>query len=313
MKKTFIYIAISTLMFSSMEIVLKTVTGLYNPIQLNLIRFLIGGLVLLPLARHDLKVNGQKLSLFDYSMFALTGFLCVVVSMTLYQLAIIYDSPATVAVLFSCNPVFALMFAFLLLHERLDRAEVLSLLITIVGLVVIVNPANLTNPIGTSLGILSALTFGFYSIISRWAALKDDLGGIPMTAYTFIAGAIELFILVSISHIHGVSTWLNQSSWLKSFSNIPVLTNVTPNHFLVLFFISVCVTGGGFAFYFLAMQRGGVAMASLVFFIKPALAPILAMILIHERLTTNMVIGIIVIILGSVVSFIDNQRQQVVS
>lgn len=68
--------------------------------------------------------------------------------MTLYQLAIIYDSPATVAVLFSCNPVFALMFAFLLLHERLDRAEVLSLLITIVGLVVIVNPANLTNPIG---------------------------------------------------------------------------------------------------------------------------------------------------------------------
>ena len=313
MKKTFIYIAISTLMFSSMEIVLKTVTGLYNPIQLNLIRFLIGGLVLLPLARHDLKVNGQKLSLFDYSMFALTGFLCVVVSMTLYQLAIIYDSPATVAVLFSCNPVFALMFAFLLLHERLDRAEVLSLLITIVGLVVIVNPANLTNPIGTSLGILSALTFGFYSIISRWAALKDDLGGIPMTAYTFIAGAIELFILVSISHIHGVSTWLNQSSWLKSFSNIPVLTNVTPNHFLVLFFISVCVTGGGFAFYFLAMQRGGVAMASLVFFIKPALAPILAIILIHERLTTNMVIGIIVIILGSVVSFIDNQRQQVVS
>nr|WP_252893533.1 EamA family transporter [Lentilactobacillus senioris] len=55
------------------------------------------------------------------------------------------------------------------------------------------------------------------------------------------------------------------------------------------------------------------SMASLVFFIKPALAPILAMILIHERLTTNMVIGIIVIILGSVVSFIDNQRQQVVS
>lgn len=313
MKKTFIYIAISTLMFSSMEIVLKTVTGLYNPIQLNLIRFLIGGLVLLPLARHDLKVTGQKLSLFDYLMFALTGFLCVVVSMTLYQLAIIYDAPATVAVLFSCNPVFALIFAFLLLHERLDRAEIISLLITIVGLGVIVNPANLNNPIGTSLGILSALTFGFYSIISRWAALKDDLGGILMTAYTFIAGALELFILVLISHVHGVSAWLNQTKWLKNFSNIPILKNVTPDHFLVLFFISVCVTGGGFAFYFLAMQRGGVAIASLVFFIKPALAPILAMILVHEHLTENMLIGIVIIILGSIVSFIDSQKQQSVA
>lgn len=296
-----------------MEIVLKTVTGLYNPIQLNLIRFLIGGLVLLPLARHNLKANGQKLSLFDYLMFALTGFLCVVVSMTLYQLAIIYDSPATVAVLFSCNPVFALLFAFLLLHEHLDRAEVLSLVITIIGLIVIVNPANLTNPIGTSLGILSALTFGFYSIISRWAALKDDLGGIPMTAYTFIAGAVELFILVMLSHISGVSSFLNRFTWAKAFSNIPILTNVTPDHFLVLFFISVCVTGGGFAFYFLAMQRGGVAMASLVFFIKPALAPLLAMLLIHERLTGNMIIGIAIIIVGSIISFMDSRSQQSLS
>ncbi|GAF37256.1 permease of the drug/metabolite transporter (DMT) superfamily [Lentilactobacillus farraginis DSM 18382 = JCM 14108] len=41
-----------------MEIVLKAVSGQFNPIQLNLIRFFIGGLVLLPLANHHLKRAG---------------------------------------------------------------------------------------------------------------------------------------------------------------------------------------------------------------------------------------------------------------
>lgn len=310
MKKTYIYILISTILFSSMEIVLKTVAGLYNPIQLNLVRFFIGGIVLLPLANYALKVTDHKLTVFDWLMFSLTGFLCVVVSMTLYQLAIVYDQPATVAVLFSSNPVFALLFAFLLLHEHLDRAEVISLIVTIIGLVVIVNPTNLVNPIGTSLGILSALTFGFYSIIARWAGLKSDLGGVAMTAYTFIAGSVELLILVLLSHVKGISHWLNQRSWGQSFANIPIFKNVTPEHFLVLFVIGVCITGGGFAFYFLAMEQGGVALASLVFFIKPALAPILAMLSIHEHLTTSMIVGILILIVGSIISFTDNQRQE---
>jgi len=67
------------------------------------------------------------------------------------------------------------------------------------------------------------------------------------------------------------------------------------------------VTGGGFAFYFLAMERSDVSTASLVFFIKPGLAPILAAILIHERILTNTVIGIVIILLGSVVTFMGNR------
>lgn len=48
----------------------------------------------------------------------LTGFLCVVVSMTLFQLAVVYDKASTVAVLFSCNPIFAILFALLILREK---------------------------------------------------------------------------------------------------------------------------------------------------------------------------------------------------
>lgn len=59
----------------------------------------------------------------------------------------------------------------------------------------------------------------------------------------------------------------------------------------------------------MAMELDGVSIASLVFFIKPALAPILAMILIHEKMTLSMIIGIVIILLGSVVTFISNRVQ----
>lgn len=67
------------------------------------------------------------------------------------------------------------------------------------------------------------------------------------------------------------------------------------------------MTGGGFAFYFLAMERSDVSTASLVFFIKPGLAPILAAVLIHEKILTNTIVGIVIILIGSVITFMGNR------
>ena len=120
-------------MFSSMEIALKMAGSAFNPIQLNLIRFFIGAVVLLPFALRALKQSGLKLVSADWRLFALTGLVCVIVSMSLYQLAITVDQASTVAVLFSCNPVFALLFSYLILRERMGRANLISVIISVIG------------------------------------------------------------------------------------------------------------------------------------------------------------------------------------
>ncbi|MCT4488661.1 EamA family transporter [Levilactobacillus parabrevis] len=307
MRRTLLYVAFSTLMFSSMEIALKAAGGAFNPIQLNLIRFFIGGVILLPIALRALNKQQHHLTRSDWGLFFLTGFVCVIVSMTLYQLAISVDEASTVAVLFSCNPVFALIFSYLILHERLGRANLIAVVISIIGLIVIVNPAHLTNPVGLSLAIGSALTFGLYSIVSRWGSVRHHFNGIIMTCFTFFAGSFELLVLMLLSHVPAVAGGMRQVSWLSQFAAMPILKNVSLEYFWLLFFIGVCVTGGGFAFYFLAMERSDVSTASLVFFIKPGLAPILAALLIHEQILTNTVIGIVIILLGSVVTFMGNR------
>ncbi|KRK99959.1 DMT family permease [Secundilactobacillus odoratitofui DSM 19909 = JCM 15043] len=297
----------STLMFSSMEIALKSAGQAFNPIQLNLIRFFIGGLVLLPIALRTNAKQKQHIHLRDWALFALTGFICVIVSMTLYQLAIVYDEASTVAVLFSCNPVFALLFSYLILHERLGRANLIAVIISILGLLVIVNPSHLTHPLGLVLAITSALTFGLYSIVSRYGSVSHHFSGIVMTAYTFLAGSAELLVLVLVTHIPVVANAMGQVSFLAAFKQIPVLQNVSMTYFWLLFFIGVMVTGGGFAFYFLAMERSDVSTASLVFFIKPGLAPILAAVILSEKITTATIVGIVIILIGSVITFMGNR------
>lgn len=293
-----------------MEIALKSVQGVFSPIQLNLIRFFIGGLILLPIVLKNGKQTLMTTKWKSIGVFLLTGFLCVVVSMTLYQLAIMYDEASTVAVVFSCNPVFALLFAFFILKERISRLGFISLVISIVGLIIIVNPENLTNPLGLTLALGSALTFGLYGIVSRWGSSVTGMNGLATTCYTFLAGSIELLILVLISNINQVALLMDKVEWLKPFAQTPILHNVSLQYFWILLFICVFVTGGGFAFYFLAMERSGVSIASIVFFIKPGLAPILAMIIIGDKIAINTWIGIVVILIGSVITFIGSQLEQ---
>ena len=54
------------------------------------------------------------------------------------------------------------------------------------------------------------------------------------------------------------------------------------------------------------MEETSAQTTSLVFFFKPILAPILALILLHEVIPFNMIIGIVFILLGSLSSIIPD-------
>ena len=119
MKKGYLYIAITTILFSSMEIALKSISTIFNPIQLTFERFFVGGLVLLPFAIKSIKSRNISINKEDIKQFFLLGFICVVVSMIFYELAVIYTKASVVGVIFSCNPIFVMIFAYLFLKEEI--------------------------------------------------------------------------------------------------------------------------------------------------------------------------------------------------
>jgi drug/metabolite transporter (DMT)-like permease len=71
MKKGYLYIALTTIIFSTMEIALKFISGVFNPIQLTFTRFFIGGLFLIPFALNALH---KKILLFQLKICAILLF-----------------------------------------------------------------------------------------------------------------------------------------------------------------------------------------------------------------------------------------------
>ena len=140
MNKGYLFILTTAFLFGTMETALKFFGSLFHPIQITVLRFFIGGFMLLPLARAALKTHGAVLTKKDYLFFAKAGFIGVFVSMIFYQLAVVYGKAAVSGVLFSCNPIVVAVWAHFLLHETIDRYVISSLVLSAVGILSIVHP-----------------------------------------------------------------------------------------------------------------------------------------------------------------------------
>ena len=297
MKRGYLFIALATLFFSTMEIALKEVAGLFNPVQLNLTRFLIGGLVLIPFARRMLRIDGLSLV-----KLAGLGFLGIVVSMTLYQLAVENTNASVVAVLFSCNPVFVLVFAGLILRTQILRQHVMALVLECLGILILINPLDTSiSTAGITFTLLSTAVFALYAVLGTKMCAKYS--GVVVTCGSFLFASLEMAAIVAVSRLSAVAGVLADIG-LGLFADIPLLSGYTPFSALMMLYICVGVTGAGFACYFMAMEATSPITASLVFFFKPALAPVLALVFLQEAIPVSMVVGVLFILAGSLVSLI---------
>lgn len=304
MKKGYLYIAITTILFSTMEIMLKSISDTFNPIQLTFERFFIGGLILLPFALKSIKSKELSLDKNDIKQFLFLGFMCVVVSMIFYQLAVTHTKASVVAVIFSCNPVFVMLFAYLFLNEKIHSHNITSLILEIIGIIIIINPLSIKlSPIGITLTILAALTFALYGVLGKKSTRK--FGGEIVTCFSFIFGSMEMLILILLGHIPSLSSLLTSFN-MGDFANVPLFTGYSMNNIFQVIYVYIFVTGLGYASYFKAMEETSANTTSLVFFFKPVLSPILAFLFIKEIIPINMIIGILFIVVGSIFTIVYN-------
>lgn len=305
------YILLSALLFSTMEVSLKLAANHFNPIQLTFLRFLIGGVVLLPLALKKLKVNKISMNKADFRFFSLAGLICVVISMTFFQLGVNYSKASIAAILFSCNPIFVIPLAYFMLQEKISKETLLSLVMGILGILCIMNPLQQKSASsGIILTLLSAITFAFYGVYGRAGSAK--FGGLVLSSFSFLMGSVEMLVLILVTRIPWIAAFLSHSG-LESLAAIPIMQGISSQNILALIYIGVFITGLGYTFYFLAMEATSAATASLVFFIKAALAPVLALIILHESLVPTTIVGMVLIIASSCINFMANRKKEAAS
>lgn len=302
-KSGYIYILLTAFMFSTMEIALKLVSGVFAPMQITMLRFLVGGVLLIPFARASLKKREAKLTGQNWRYFLLLGFLCVLLSMVFYQMAVVHAPASVVGIVFSSNPIFVSVLAFLILHETIHWNNVAALALEVLGILAIIKPWDVAMELpGILLAVCAAVLFALYGVMGKRATAR--FGSITVTCFTFIFGGGEMLALLLIGHIPPVARALGAVPALRIFADVPFVQGISLQTLPVLLYICLVVSAGGYVCYMKAMESTSANEASLVFFIKPILAPILAFLILREAIHWNVFLGIGFFLAGSLVSIL---------
>ncbi len=293
----YIFIVLCAVIFSTMEVMLKTVHGVFAPMQITCLRFLVGGVLLIPFAVRSIRKKNAVLTRKDLGFFACAGFLCVVIAMSLYQMSVTYTRASIVAVIFSCNPIFVTVLAHFLLHEEIHKNHIIALILELTAALIIIDPVHASlDPTGALLAILSAAMFSFYSVFGKKRTPR--FGGIAVTCLSFLFGATELVALLLFGRTAAGAS-LYGALGLKIFIDVPLFENIPLSALPALLYICCINSAAGFVCHMMAMEKTSAQEASLIFFLKPIIAPIFALIFLKEEIPLNMIVGIVCFLAGS--------------
>lgn len=303
----YLYIVLCAVIFSTMEVMLKTVHGVFAPMQITCLRFLIGGLLLVPFALRSMKKKGAAFHR-AASLLALTGFLCVAFSMVLYQMAVTYTKASVVAIIFSCNPIFVTMLAYFLLREEIHRNHLIALALELLAVLIIIDPLHASlDPTGALLAIASALVFSFYSVVGKKRTPR--FGGIAVTCFSFLFGSVELLAVLLLGRTAAVGG-LFASLGLDIFVNVPLFSGIPLSALPALAYICAVNSAAGYVCHMMALEKTSAQEASLIFFLKPMIAPLFAFLFLREEITANMLLGIVCFLVGSGIAILPGLLAQ---
>ena len=296
-KRGYLYILLAAMIFSTTEVALKGLGGVFAPMQITVERVLIGALFLLPFALRSLRRNAIRLTRSDWSYFALLGFLTVTLHMSLLQMAVFIFYDSATSLIYSGNPVFALAAAHLILHEPLKRNHLIAIGVELIGILFILNPAKLeVSPRGFAEILTATILFAMYGTLCKLRIPR--LGGLVITTFNMVLGGLELLALLLLGHIPAVGA-LYRSLGLDIFADVPFFTGFTLRSALLLCYVGVFCAAIGFLLTAKITEYTSATEASFVYLIKPVLATLLAVVCFHEAISVNRMIGLVFFLAAS--------------
>ncbi len=286
MKKVYLYVLLTAFLFGTMEVALKMAGNQLDAFQLTFIRFVLGGALLFFPALADLKKNKLRLNRRDWGRLFSLGVVCIPVSMVFFQLGVQNSNAATAAVLFCVNPLFTMVLAHFFAGEPMNRGKGIAFVLGLLGILAMMKPWDIQEGntlLGMCYSLLGAFFFSVYSIMGKKTIKR--LGPFVQTSFSFFLGSAVLLVIILIMRK-------------------PVWAGVTDQWILVLY-VGFFVTGLGYLFFFLAMRRSNATTASVAFFIKPVIAPLMAALILGEAILWNTYLGIGFILMASYLQMND--------
>ena len=287
------------LIWAGAGIAVKHALVVFPPLTLIVLRFTLAVILMFIIGvifrRNEIlglqRVERQHLPLFLVGGI-LQPFLYFILETYTYQS---FTSPTIAEALLSTQPILAPIFAFLLLREQVTRYNIIGILISTAGMLLLLltsaNSFSIGNPWGILLAILTVSCSVGYSVVLR--RIPTQYSSLTIVFYVQSISLILFYLLWGGEQLFNPTPFINTD--VLSIQDIA-------NPLLSVIYLSVFASVTAFILFCFTVRYIGVTRANIFNNVRPVFTAILMFTIFSEQLPISKWIGIIVIIIGIFIS-----------
>lgn len=305
MKRFIPYVSVVTamLIWAGAGIAVKEALVLFSPLTLIVLRFTIAVLLMLGIGlvfRKNEVVGLQRIDRKDLPLFLLGGlfqpFLYFIFETYTYQC---FASPTIAEALLSTQPVMAPLFALVLLREQVTRNNIIGIVLSTVGMLMLLlvgsNDFALGNPWGVLLAVLTVSMSVSYSVVLRKIPSRYS----PLSIVFYV----QSFALLLFYVVWGGEAWLNGGvEWCSDGVGWSGGGEALWRSGAAVLYLAVLASVAAFVLFCYTVREIGVTRANVFNNVRPVFTALLMWMLFDEVLPAWKLVGIVVIIVGLFVS-----------
>ena len=275
-----ICLSLAASIWGGMYVVSKYVLDYIPPLTLVWLRFIIAFVVLYGILKIAEKKQKKKVTIRkkDWLLFAWIGFIGYFISITCQFIGTKLSDAHTGSLVTSATPAFMVIFAAIILKEKLTARRLLSTIIATIGVIIVIGWDIEIGSyfIGTIILVGAAITWALLSIYVKIASAR--FSSLVITTYA---------IFFSLFFITPFMIW-----------ELQVASIGTVNTYVILgvLYLGVISTAGAFFLWNKGLELMDASIGSLFFFFQPIVGSLLGWLLLNETLNNNFFIGGILII-----------------
>ena len=273
------FLSLAASIWGAMYVVVKVVVDVVPPLELVWIRYLIAVMALGIIG--IMMKQSWKIAKKDWLVIFLVGLIGNTISIVTQEMGTMLSTAQMGAIITATTPAFMVVFARLMLKERITLKKCISIVLATIGVGIIVGNGQIdvTQQLGGLYLLIAALTWALMSVLVK--KVPSEYSQIVVTTYSSMIAVILLTPFV-----------------LPKLQELDLTTVLQPTITGGLLYLGIVSTAGGFLLWNKGLQLMNASSGGLFFFFQPIVGTFLGWLLLGETIGLSFWLGSLFIFSG---------------
>ena len=280
-RRLYVLLCLMVLFWSLNYVIVKVALREISPLLLACVRTIFAGAVILPIYFWKERANKDVWRWTEIRLLAGLGVCGVVLNQLLFVVGLSRTSVAHAAIIIALTPMQVLLLATAIGQEHMTRRKLAGMAIALGGVAILqlsrAQQSSVTV-LGDVLMFLAALAFAIFTVFGKGVTKKYS--GVVVNSFAYVGGAV---VLLPLAVLEGSKVQLS---------------NVSAQAWLGVLYMAVFSSVISYLIYYHGLTYIAASRVSAFSYLQPLVAIVLAIPLLHERVTPSLLAGGALVVTG---------------